>query len=146
MGKRLSVFLSLGNRFSRKTRLFSCSVKQLFASGAFSANNSIVTTATNGESTGISEHVTTSVHVALPCPITNRRIQIPARGRDCRHIQVYDCEVETADMLLEALWALMLLVLWLTKSIIVSICCFSIRPRSANCEKQCLRLCTGFVS
>ena len=30
----------------------------------------------------------TAIKVALKCPITFRRIQLPARGHDCRHIQV----------------------------------------------------------
>lgn len=30
----------------------------------------------------------TAIKVSLKCPITFRRIQLPARGHDCRHIQV----------------------------------------------------------
>lgn len=30
----------------------------------------------------------TAIKVSLKCPVTFRRIQLPARGHDCRHIQV----------------------------------------------------------
>lgn len=35
---------------------------------------------------------TTLDKVSLKCPITQRRITIPARGRDCKHIQCFDLE------------------------------------------------------
>ncbi|XP_041088186.1 zinc finger MIZ domain-containing protein 2-like isoform X5 [Polyodon spathula] len=34
----------------------------------------------------------TAIKVSLKCPITFRRIQLPARGHDCRHIQCFDLE------------------------------------------------------
>lgn len=34
----------------------------------------------------------TAIRVSLKCPITFRRIQLPARGHDCRHIQCFDLE------------------------------------------------------
>ncbi|XP_048099229.1 zinc finger MIZ domain-containing protein 2-like isoform X1 [Alosa alosa] len=34
----------------------------------------------------------TAIRVSLQCPITFRRIQLPARGHDCRHIQCFDLE------------------------------------------------------
>jgi len=30
----------------------------------------------------------TAIRVSLKCPITYRRISLPARGHDCKHIQV----------------------------------------------------------
>lgn len=30
----------------------------------------------------------TAIKVSLKCPITFRRIQLPARGHDCKHVQV----------------------------------------------------------
>lgn len=30
----------------------------------------------------------TAIRVSLKCPITFRRIQLPARGHDCKHVQV----------------------------------------------------------
>jgi MIZ/SP-RING zinc finger. len=35
---------------------------------------------------------TTLDKVSLKCPITQRRITIPARGHDCKHIQCFDLE------------------------------------------------------
>ncbi|XP_051523836.1 zinc finger MIZ domain-containing protein 1-like isoform X2 [Myxocyprinus asiaticus] len=34
----------------------------------------------------------TAIRVSLKCPITFRRIQLPARGHDCRHVQCFDLE------------------------------------------------------
>lgn len=34
----------------------------------------------------------TAVKVSLKCPITYRRITLPARGHDCKHIQCFDLE------------------------------------------------------
>uniref|UniRef100_A0A671G873 Zinc finger MIZ-type containing 2 n=1 Tax=Rhinolophus ferrumequinum TaxID=59479 RepID=A0A671G873_RHIFE len=34
----------------------------------------------------------TAIKVSLKCPVTFRRIQLPARGHDCRHIQCFDLE------------------------------------------------------
>ena len=33
----------------------------------------------------------TGVRVSLKCPITYRKIMLPARGGECKHIQVYEC-------------------------------------------------------
>lgn len=30
----------------------------------------------------------TAIRISLKCPITFRRIQLPARGHDCKHVQV----------------------------------------------------------
>uniref|UniRef100_A0A672PDT4 Zinc finger MIZ-type containing 1 n=1 Tax=Sinocyclocheilus grahami TaxID=75366 RepID=A0A672PDT4_SINGR len=34
----------------------------------------------------------TSIRISLKCPITFRRIQLPARGHDCKHMQCFDLE------------------------------------------------------
>ncbi|XP_067285189.1 zinc finger MIZ domain-containing protein 1-like [Pseudorasbora parva] len=34
----------------------------------------------------------TAIRVSLICPITFRRIQLPARGHDCKHVQCFDLE------------------------------------------------------
>ncbi|KAK9965948.1 hypothetical protein ABG768_005010 [Culter alburnus] len=34
----------------------------------------------------------TAIKVSLKCPITFRRIQLPARGHDCKHVQCFDLE------------------------------------------------------
>uniref|UniRef100_A0A673GX24 Zinc finger MIZ domain-containing protein 1-like n=1 Tax=Sinocyclocheilus rhinocerous TaxID=307959 RepID=A0A673GX24_9TELE len=34
----------------------------------------------------------TSIRISLKCPITFRRIQLPARGYDCKHMQCFDLE------------------------------------------------------
>lgn len=34
----------------------------------------------------------TAIKVSLKCPITFRRIQLPARGHDCKHVQVSGCQ------------------------------------------------------
>ncbi|CAD5124552.1 DgyrCDS12827 [Dimorphilus gyrociliatus] len=34
----------------------------------------------------------TATRVSLKCPVTYRKIQLPARGHDCRHIQCFDLE------------------------------------------------------
>lgn len=54
-------------------------VKRNFSSGTIPG-----TPGPNGED-GVEQ---TAIKVALKCPITFRRIQLPARGHDCRHIQV----------------------------------------------------------
>ncbi|XP_071952219.1 zinc finger MIZ domain-containing protein 1-like isoform X2 [Antedon mediterranea] len=41
------------------------------------------------EDTGVEQ---TAVKVSLKCPITFRRITLPARGPDCKHIQCFDLE------------------------------------------------------
>ena len=54
-------------------------VKRNFSSGTIPG-----TPGPNGED-GVEQ---TAIKVSLKCPITYRRIQLPARGHDCRHIQV----------------------------------------------------------
>ena len=54
-------------------------VKRNFSSGTIPG-----TPGPNGED-GVEQ---TAIKVSLKCPITFRRIQLPARGHDCRHIQV----------------------------------------------------------
>ncbi|XP_052467972.1 zinc finger MIZ domain-containing protein 1 [Carassius gibelio] len=34
----------------------------------------------------------TAIRISLKCPITFRRIQLPARGHDCKHVQCFDLE------------------------------------------------------
>ncbi|XP_063051663.1 zinc finger MIZ domain-containing protein 2-like isoform X2 [Engraulis encrasicolus] len=43
----------------------------------------------NGGEDGVEQ---TAIRVSLQCPITFRRIQLPARGHDCRHVQCFDLE------------------------------------------------------
>lgn len=45
-------------------------------------------TTLNGED-GVEQ---TAIKVSLKCPITFRRIQLPARGHDCKHVQCFDLE------------------------------------------------------
>uniref|UniRef100_A0A3Q3E3U9 Zinc finger, MIZ-type containing 1a n=1 Tax=Labrus bergylta TaxID=56723 RepID=A0A3Q3E3U9_9LABR len=59
-------------------------VKRNFSSVAASAGN----TTLNGED-GVEQ---TAIKVSLKCPITFRRIQLPARGHDCKHVQCFDLE------------------------------------------------------
>uniref|UniRef100_A0A8C6MD02 Zinc finger MIZ-type containing 1 n=1 Tax=Nothobranchius furzeri TaxID=105023 RepID=A0A8C6MD02_NOTFU len=59
-------------------------VKRNFSSVAASTGNS----ALNGED-GVEQ---TAIKVSLKCPITFRRIQLPARGHDCKHVQCFDLE------------------------------------------------------
>uniref|UniRef100_A0A8C6ZDE2 Zinc finger MIZ-type containing 2 n=1 Tax=Nothoprocta perdicaria TaxID=30464 RepID=A0A8C6ZDE2_NOTPE len=54
-------------------------IKRNFSSGTIPG-----TPGPNGED-GVEQ---TAIKVSLKCPITFRRIQLPARGHDCRHIQV----------------------------------------------------------
>eukprot|EP00069_Balaena_mysticetus_P010939 bmy_07036T0 len=54
-------------------------VKRNFSSVAASSGN----TTLNGED-GVEQ---TAIKVSLKCPITFRRIQLPARGHDCKHVQ-----------------------------------------------------------
>uniref|UniRef100_A0AAY3ZTV3 SP-RING-type domain-containing protein n=1 Tax=Denticeps clupeoides TaxID=299321 RepID=A0AAY3ZTV3_9TELE len=59
-------------------------VKRNFSSAAASSGN----TTLNGED-GVEQ---TAIKVSLKCPITFRRIQLPARGHDCKHVQCFDLE------------------------------------------------------
>ncbi|XP_069373579.1 zinc finger MIZ domain-containing protein 1-like isoform X1 [Paralichthys olivaceus] len=59
-------------------------VKRNFSSVAASSGNATL----NGED-GVEQ---TAIKVSLKCPITFRRIQLPARGHDCKHIQCFDLE------------------------------------------------------
>uniref|UniRef100_A0A8C9S0Y0 Zinc finger MIZ-type containing 2 n=1 Tax=Scleropages formosus TaxID=113540 RepID=A0A8C9S0Y0_SCLFO len=56
-------------------------IKRNFSSGTIPGTPGL-----NGED-GVEQ---TAIRVSLKCPITFRRIQLPARGHDCRHIQVRD--------------------------------------------------------
>lgn len=58
------------------------SVKRNFSSGTIPGTPGL-----NGED-GVEQ---TAIKVSLKCPITFKRIQLPARGHDCRHIQVRSC-------------------------------------------------------
>ncbi|XP_078095356.1 zinc finger MIZ domain-containing protein 1-like isoform X3 [Mustelus asterias] len=59
-------------------------IKRNFNSSAVSSGNPGL----NGED-GVEQ---TAIKVSLKCPITFRRIQLPARGHDCKHIQCFDLE------------------------------------------------------
>ncbi|XP_077418126.1 zinc finger MIZ domain-containing protein 2-like isoform X3 [Vanacampus margaritifer] len=58
-------------------------IKRNFSSGSVAGTPGL-----NGED-GVEQ---TAIRVSLKCPITFRRIQLPARGHDCRHIQCFDLE------------------------------------------------------
>uniref|UniRef100_A0AAV2LH04 SP-RING-type domain-containing protein n=1 Tax=Knipowitschia caucasica TaxID=637954 RepID=A0AAV2LH04_KNICA len=58
-------------------------VKRNFSSVAASSGAGL-----NGED-GVEQ---TAIKVSLKCPITFRRIQLPARGHDCKHVQCFDLE------------------------------------------------------
>ncbi|XP_064631687.1 zinc finger MIZ domain-containing protein 1-like isoform X2 [Lineus longissimus] len=58
-------------------------IKRNFSSGA--ANSGSM----NGSDDGVEQ---TAIKVSLKCPITFRRITLPARGHDCKHIQCFDLE------------------------------------------------------
>ncbi|XP_054030988.1 zinc finger MIZ domain-containing protein 2 isoform X2 [Dryobates pubescens] len=58
-------------------------IKRNFSSGTIPG-----TPGPNGED-GVEQ---TAIKVSLKCPITFRRIQLPARGHDCRHIQCFDLD------------------------------------------------------
>lgn len=62
-------------------KLFDFSVKRNFTS--VTSGNSV-----NGED-GVEQ---TAIKVSLKCPITFRRIMLPARGHECKHIQCFDLE------------------------------------------------------
>lgn len=55
-------------------------IKRNFTSVAASAN-----TALNGGEDGVEQ---TAIKVSLKCPITFKRMSLPARGQECKHIQV----------------------------------------------------------
>uniref|UniRef100_A0A3B3DIU8 Zinc finger MIZ-type containing 1 n=1 Tax=Oryzias melastigma TaxID=30732 RepID=A0A3B3DIU8_ORYME len=59
-------------------------VKRNFSSVAASSGSATL----NGED-GVEQ---TAIKVSLKCPITFRRIQLPARGHDCKHVQCFDLE------------------------------------------------------
>uniref|UniRef100_A0A8C5HI00 Zinc finger MIZ domain-containing protein 1-like n=1 Tax=Gouania willdenowi TaxID=441366 RepID=A0A8C5HI00_GOUWI len=59
-------------------------IKRNFSSVAASTGNATL----NGED-GVEQ---TAIKVSLKCPITFRRIQLPARGHDCKHVQCFDLE------------------------------------------------------
>ncbi|KAJ8418263.1 hypothetical protein AAFF_G00139720 [Aldrovandia affinis] len=59
-------------------------VKRNFSSVVASSGN----TTLNGED-GVEQ---TAIKVSLKCPVTFRRIQLPARGHDCKHVQCFDLE------------------------------------------------------
>ncbi|CAJ0928211.1 unnamed protein product [Ranitomeya imitator] len=59
-------------------------IKRNFSSVAATSGNASL----NGED-GVEQ---TAIKVSLKCPITFRRIQLPARGHDCKHVQCFDLE------------------------------------------------------
>ncbi|KAJ8386032.1 hypothetical protein AAFF_G00178530 [Aldrovandia affinis] len=67
----------------KKRLLESALLKRNFSSGTIPGTPGL-----NGED-GVEQ---TAIRVSLKCPITFRRIQLPARGHDCRHIQCFDLE------------------------------------------------------
>lgn len=56
-------------------------IKRNFNSGA-------ITPTPNGAVSGEDVVEQTAIKVSLKCPITFKRITLPARGQDCKHIQV----------------------------------------------------------
>ena len=50
--------------------------------------------ANGGMAGGVNEDAIeqTAITVSLKCPITQQAIRLPARGRDCKHIQCFDLE------------------------------------------------------
>ena len=44
---------------------------------------------TNQDGEGVEQ---TAIKITLKCPITFKRITLPARGHDCKHIQCFDLE------------------------------------------------------
>ena len=50
-------------------------------------NFSLCSSAAGGNDDSVEQ---TAIKVSLKCPITFRRISLPARGHDCKHIQVND--------------------------------------------------------
>ena len=50
-------------------------------------NFSLCSSAAGGNDDSVEQ---TAIKVSLKCPITFRRITLPARGHDCKHIQVND--------------------------------------------------------
>lgn len=58
-------------------------IKRNFSSGSIPGTPGL-----NGED-GVEQ---TAIKVSLKCPITFRRIQLPARGHDCKHVQCFDLE------------------------------------------------------
>ncbi|GIY27177.1 zinc finger MIZ domain-containing protein 1 [Caerostris extrusa] len=58
-------------------------IKKNFTSAAANAGNML-----NGED-GVEQ---TAIKVSLKCPITFKRITLPARGQECKHIQGFDLE------------------------------------------------------
>jgi len=46
----------------------------------------------------------TAIKVSLKCPITYRRVNVPARGRDCSHIQCFDLESYLKLNVDEVIW------------------------------------------
>uniref|UniRef100_A0A3B4GVT2 Zinc finger MIZ-type containing 2 n=1 Tax=Pundamilia nyererei TaxID=303518 RepID=A0A3B4GVT2_9CICH len=65
-------------------------IKRNFSSGTIPGTPGL-----NGED-GVEQ---TAIKVSLKCPITFKRIQLPARGHDCRHIQVRSCVVSIWTLL-----------------------------------------------
>lgn len=87
--QRYSLNCTLMSR-SLQSLCFTCSsfylkVKRNFSSVAASTGNATL----NGED-GVEQ---TAIKVSLKCPITFRRIQLPARGHDCKHVQVIKLHV-----------------------------------------------------
>ena len=56
-----------------------------------SSNNNSNTTSGGTQETGDGVEQT-AIKVSLKCPITFKRIILPARGQDCKHIQCFDLE------------------------------------------------------
>lgn len=72
---------------------FYIKVKRNFSSVAASSGN----TTLNGED-GVEQ---TAIKVSLKCPITFRRIQLPARGHDCKHVQVTTAGMKVKNLIPE---------------------------------------------
>lgn len=63
----------------------------------------------------------TAMKVSLKCPITYRRIALPARGHDCKHIQCFDLEPYLQMNCERAIWRCPVCK-WVYKPILKSSC------------------------
>ena len=93
------VFTLIWNQFLPKktvenfgflTEIILCVVHRIIIFIAVKRNFTSVTnnSTLNGED-GVEQ---TAIKVSLKCPITFRRIMLPARGHECKHIQCFDLE------------------------------------------------------
>lgn len=103
-------------------------VKRNFSSVAASSGNATL----NGED-GVEQ---TAIKVSLKCPITFRRIQLPARGHDCKHVQVTTARINKHS---ESQKSVSKIVYWITNVISpppLLLQCFDLESYlQLNCER-----------